>query len=79
MAAESTPAKMRLNGHESVLKWELENRAYVNARDAKRQEKSKSAESVLEEVLAPLREKYNRLPYPHRQGFLAAVIYHITK
>lgn len=61
------------------VKWEGGNRAFVTNRDAKKMEKNTATKSMFAEALAPFREKYRRLPYPHRQAFLAAVLYEVTR
>jgi hypothetical protein len=56
------------------LKWESENRAFVNQREAKALEKKESTKALLDQTLNPLREHYHRIPYPQRQA-LAVVTY----
>jgi hypothetical protein len=61
------------------VKWEAMHRAFCVARDARKLEKKEGGKSAFSDRLAPLRERYHKLPYPHRQAFLAAVMYEITK
>jgi hypothetical protein len=68
----------RWHDKQQALNWDIENRSFINRRDVLKMEKKEAAISLLRETLAPLREKYKDLPYPHRQAFLAAVIYNIT-
>lgn len=69
----------RYHDRDKVLEWEAANRAYCNARDSLAMEKKEATKSLLAETLAPLRDRYRKLPYPHRQALLAAVLYEITK
>lgn len=61
------------------LRWEAVAEAEKNHADAQKYEADSAKHSLLAEVLDPLRKQYHRLPYMHQKGFLAAVLYHITK
>ena len=59
------------------LKWEAVHKSVQNEWESKAAEKSH--EDAFEKYLAPIREVYDRTPYPRKQALLAAILYYITR
>lgn len=63
---------------ETRLRFEVENNAFKAERDRKSREENETKNTEMKNLLDPLRDQYQSLPYSMRPGFLASVIYHVT-